>query len=590
MGTAIQDAVRAELAKILASLQFVRAERLSAFLRFIVDEAAEGRSAALKETVIGVEVFGKPVGYDPKADSTVRIQASRLREKLRDYYLTTGAEDELIIQLPKGSYVPVWERAQKPRRRFPVGALAGLGLGLVGLASGLAWFRHMPRLPKSIAVLPLRNLGGEPDSELIAEGLAEDLIRQLAGLPEVRVVSQTSSFALKGKGKSMREIGAMLDIDGVVEGTLHRVGDRVKVSAQLVRTADDRAIWAGAFEREFRDLFALEDELSAAIAQTLHASLERQGRKENANPEAYAVYLRGLYAMRHSTRAAASEAVALFHEAVEKDPFLARAWSAQAFGWYELGVLADMPALEVAPKARTAALRALELDARLPEAHVALAIVRFFFEANRQGAGESFRRAVELGPNSSEAWSQYASYLMDIGRLEEALAAARRGERLDPLSPAAGRLVASVLYVSRRYDEAIAQSRKVLERGPEVHSAYRELGRAYLAQGLCEEALDAFHRLQDDGFEGEALARCGRREEAREVLAQLKRAADRDPTRRATGVARIYAALGDHTRALEYLERGQKEYGYVQRLRDPAWDPLRGEPRFIALRKQMGLD
>jgi TolB-like protein/Flp pilus assembly protein TadD len=432
--------------------------------------------------------------------------------------------------------------------------------------------RHA-RLPKSIAVLPLRNLGGEPDSELIAEGLAEDLIRQLAGLPEVRVVSQTSSFALKGKGKSMREIGALLDVDGVVEGTLHRVGGRVKVSAQLVRTADDRAIWAGAFEREFRDLFALEDELSAAIAQTLHASLERQGRKENANPEAYAVYLRGLYAMRHSTRAAASEAVALFHEAVEKDPFLARAWSAQAFGWYELGVLADMPALEVAPRARTAALRALELDARLPEAHVALAVVRFFFEANRQGAGESFRRAVELGPNSSEAWSQYASYLMDIGRLEEALAAARRGERLDPLSPAAGRLVASVLYVSRRYDEAIAQSRKVLERGPEVHSAYRELGRAYLAQGLCEEALDAFHRLQDDGFEGEALARCGRREEAREVLAQLKRAADRDPTRRATGVARIYAALGDHTRALEYLERGQREYGYVQRLRDPAWDP-----------------
>jgi tetratricopeptide (TPR) repeat protein len=161
---------------------------------------------------------------------------------------------------------------------------------------------------------------------------------------------------------------------------------------------------------------------------------------------------------------------------------------------------------------------------------------------------------------------------------------------LDPLSPAAGRLVASVLYNARRYDEAIAQSRRVLERDPEVHSAYRELGRAYLAQGHCEEALDAFHRLQDEGFEGEALARCGRREEAREILARLKREADKDPTRRATGVARIYAALGDHARALEYLERAQKEYGYVQRLRDPAWDPLRGEPRFIALRKQMGLD
>jgi TolB-like protein/cytochrome c-type biogenesis protein CcmH/NrfG len=590
MESAVQDAVLAELAKILASPQFARAERLSTFLRFVVNEAAEGRADALKETIIGVEVFGKPAGYDPKTDSTVRIQASRLREKLRDYYLTAGAEDELIIQLPKGSYVPVWERAQRSKGRFPRLALAGLVAGLLVAGSGLAWFWRTPRPLKSIAVLPLRNLGGEADNELIAEGLAEDLIRELAGLPEVRVVSQTSSFALKGKGKSMREIGALLDVEGVVEGSLHRVGDRVKVSAQLVRTADDRAVWSGAFEREFKDLFALEDELSSAIAQSLHANLERQQRSEATNPEAYAIYLRGLYAMRRSTPSAAREAVNLFQEAVGKDPLLARAWSAQAFGWFELGVLADMPAREVAPRARTAALRALELDARLPEAHVALALVRFLFEANRQSAEEAFRRALDLGPNSAEAWGQYASYLMDTGRMQEGLAAARRGEQLDPLSPATGRLVASVLYNSRRYDEAIAQARAVLQRDPEVRSAYRELGRAYLARGLCAEALDAFRRLQDEGFQGEVLARCGRREEALEIVTRLKREADADHTRRATGVARVYMALGDHARALEYLERTHKEYGYVQRLRDPAWDPLRGEPKFIALRKQMGLD
>jgi tetratricopeptide (TPR) repeat protein len=294
--------------------------------------------------------------------------------------------------------------------------------------------------------------------------------------------------------------------------------------------------------------------------------------------------------MRRDTPASAREAIALFQQAVEGDPLLARAWSAQAFGWYVLGVLASLPAREVAPKAKAAASRALELDARLAEAHIALALVRFFFEANRRSAEESFRRALELGPNSVEAWSQYAGYLRDMGRMEEALAVARSGERLDPLSPAAGRLVASVLYDARRYDEAVAQARRVIERNPEVHSAYRELGRAYLAKGLCEQALDAFHRLQDEGFEGEALARCGRREEAREILAQLKREADKDPTRRATGVARIYAALGDHAQALAYLERAQKEYGYVQRLRDPAWDSLRKEPRFLSLRKQMGLD
>jgi TolB-like protein len=590
MGSAVQDAVRAELAKILASPQFARAERLTAFLRFIVDEAAEGRADTLKETIIGVEVFGKSATYDPKTDSTVRIQASRLREKLRDYYLTAGAADELVIHLPKGSYVPVWERAHRPKPKFSRVALAALVLGALVLATGLARYWRTPRPLKSVAVLPLQNLGSEGDSELIAEGLTEDLIRQLAGLPEVRVVSQTSSFALKGSGKSMREIGALLDVEGVVEGTLHRVGDRVKVSARLVRTSDDRIVWDGAFEREFKDLFALEDELSAAIAQTLNASLQRQQRPQNANPDAYAVYLRGLYAMRRSTPSSAREAITFFQQAVEKDPLLARAWSAQAFGWYQLGVLADMPAREIGPKAKTAASRALELDERLPEAHVALALVRFLFEADRHSAEESFRRALELGPNSVEAWDQYASYLMDMGKMEEALAAARRGERLDPLSPSAGRLVASVLYNARRYDQAIAQSRRVLERNPEVHSAYRELGRAYLAEGLCEDALDAFHRLPDEGFEGEALARCGRSEAARKILARLKKEADADPTRRATGVARIYAALGDHARALEYLERAREEYGYVQRLLDPAWDPLRQEPQFVALRKEMGLD
>jgi TolB-like protein/Flp pilus assembly protein TadD len=588
MGSAVQDAVRAETAKILASPQFARAERLSAFLRFIVNEAAEGRADGLKETVIGTEVFGKPVGYDPKADSTVRIHAARLREKLRDYYLTHGAEDELIIQLPKGGYVPVWERAQRPvSRRLPRLLLAGAVAGIVILGAALAWMWRGHRPIHSIAVLPLRNLSSEADSELIAEGVAEDLIRHLAGLPQVRVTSRTSSFSLKAKAGAMREIGALLDVEGVVEGTLQRIGSRVKVSAQLVRTADDRTIWAGAFEREFNDLFALEDELSAAIAQTLGAHLERDRPPEKVNPEAYAIYLRGLYAMRRSTPAAAREAVTLFRQAVEKDPVLAPAWPALAFGWYELGVLASLPAREIGPPAKQAALRALELDARLPEAHVALAVVRFFFEADRRGAEESFRRALQLGPNSGEAWSQYASYLMDVGRMDEALAAARRGERLDPLSPAAGRLVASVLYNARRYDEAIAQSRRVLERDPEVRSVYRELGRAYLAKGLCAEALDSFHRLQDPGFEGEALARCGRPDEARRILQRLKTEADVDRSMRATGVARVYAALGDRARALDYLERTTKDYGYVQRLRDPAWDSLRDEPRFSALRRQM---
>ena len=588
MGTAVQDDVRVQLGKILASSQFARAERLSTFLRFIVNEVAAGRGDCLKETVIAVAVFGKPAGYDPKADSIVRIQAGRLREKLRDYYLSSGKDDKLVIELPKGSYVPVLQPARKRSRLIPCLALAAIAAALLVCGGLLMWHRSMPQPLKSIAVLPFSSLGGETGNELIAEGIAQDLIRQLAGLPEVRVVSQTSSFALKGK--RIHEIGALLDVEGIVEGTVQRAGDQVKVSAQLVRTADDRAIWSGAFEREFHDLFRLEDELSAEIANRLDATLAREHQPQKVDPEAYALYLRGLYAMRHSTASAAREGVGLLQQAVDKDPLLARAWAAMAFAWYDLAVLASLPAQETAPKAKAAASRALELDARLADAHVALGQVLFFFEGNRQKAEESFRRALELGPNSCEAWSQYAGFLMDSGRMKEALEAARRGERLDPLSPAQGRLVASVLYNWRRYDEAIAQSRKVLERAPEVHSTYRELGRAYLAKGLCAEALEAFRELGDDGFTGAALARCGRREEALAILARLRKEAETDRTQRTTGVARIYAALGERARALDYLEHSRESFGYVQRLRDPQWDSLRTEPRFIALLKRMGMD
>lgn len=590
MGTAVQDALAVQLTKILSSPQFVRAGRLSAFLRFIVEEAAAGRGDGLKETVIGTAVFGKSPAYDPKSDSTVRIQASRLREKLRDYYLTSGKDDRLIIELPKGAYVPLIRSAQEaPRRRRwrPLAVAIVLGVLLAGIGLGLVW-RWSTSSIKSVAVIPLNHLGSEPDNDMIADGLTEDLIRHLASVPEVRVVSRTSSFALKGKAKSIRDIGALLDVEGVVEGTVQRVGNHVKVSMQLVRTADDRAIWSGAFERDFNDLFLLEDELSAAIAGTLHGSLNRSSEK--VNPEAYALYLRGLYAMRHSTNSSAKEALELFRQAVEKEPLLARAWSAQAFGWYEEGVLESMPARDTAPKVKTAALRALEIDSRLADAHAALALVLFFFERDRQKAAEEFRRALDLGPNSCEIWSYYAGFLMDLGRMDEALEAARRSERLDPLSPAAGRLVASVLYNARRYGDAITQGRKVVERNPEVRSAYRELGRAYLAAGRCDKALDAFHWLEDEGFAGEALARCGRRDEALLILRQLERKANQDRTRRATGIARVYLALGEPSRALDYLEYTQKEYGYIQRLRDPAWDPLRADARFIALRKGMGLD
>ena len=576
--------VQAQLSRILSSPQFERAGRLSIFLRFIVEEVVAGRAASIKESVIGVQVFGRPSGWNPKNDSTVRTQATRLREKLRDYYLTDGARDELVLELPKGSYVPLWRVARRETR--PRWLKAASVLACLVAAGPVLW--HWKTRPpiQSIAVLPLDNLSGNAEDDPLAAGLAEDLIRQLAGLPDIRVLSHTSSFALHGKGKSIREIGKLLDVEAVLEGTLQRDGQKIKITAQLVRSGDDRTLWSGAFEREARDLFALESDLSSRIAHTLNASLRAGTSTRNVNSDAYALYLRGIHAIRATAPGSTQEAIPLLQQAVEKDPMLAHAWSAQAYVWAHVRI-GDFP--NVVTKARHAALRALEIDARAPEAHAALGFIQFYCDGDRNAAEQSFRKALQFGPNSYEAWEQYAQYLMDTGRLREARDAMQHGQRLDPLSPHVGFVLAAILLVGHQYDGAIEESRKVLERYPEFHQIYQHLGGAYLEKGMCAEALDALEKYGDRAVQAAAMARCGQREEAQRTLAALEAEAASGRVQSALGAARVYTALGDHQRALDYLER-IKDRGYIQQMRKPSWDPLRNEPRFIAMRKQFGLN
>ncbi len=534
--------------------------------------------------VLGIEVFGRPAGWDPKTDSTVRMYVARLREKLREYYGGDGRHDPLIIEIPKGRYVPQWRRNRKWQR---VGLTVAACL-LLAVGGALLWKWATTRTIRSVAVLPLRNLDGNVTNEALADGLTDDLIHYLAGLPGLRVISQTSSFALKRADRPLREVGSLLDVEAVVEGTLQRDGQRVKLSARLIGVKDDRVLWTGAFERDLRDLFRLQQELASEVAQTLRPTLERRvSAAAVPDPNAYQDYLQGLSAWRRWTKDGLTESIAFFERAAEKEPRWARPWSALARAYHRQVFLGELTAAEAHEKARRAALRALEIDARSPESHAELAMVKWFRDRDPRAAEKELAQALELNPNSTVAWDEYGLYLGSRGRLQEAREAYLQAERLDPLSPEAASHVAGNLVASRRYDDAIARCRRLLDQYPKYHQGYEILIRAYVAKGACSEAVEVVRRLEPGApqYRGAyALAVCGSREEARAILGHLGRLAEAGKQPKGV-LASINAALGEKQRALDWLERAYHDGTLVAPLSHPEFDPLRGEPRFERLRR-----
>jgi adenylate cyclase len=303
--------VRRQLERVLESELFTRAEQLSRFLRFIVERHLKGRNDELKESVIGVEVFGRKPDYNPKYDPIVRTEARRLRARLSEYYTNGGKSDPLIIELPKGGYVPMVRegigetqtlaeskisvedisRGGKKSSRLAV-IVASVCL-TVGLAAAGGWWKVQHRgTPIPIAVLPLTNLSEDPANEYFSDGLTGEIIRNLSIIDGLAVRSQTSSFAFKGKPRNIRDAGEQLSVEYILEGSVLRAGDKLRINAQLVRVRDDVPLWSGRYDREVRDIFAIQDEISRGIVNSLRLKLERGQRRYQTSPEAYDLYLR----------------------------------------------------------------------------------------------------------------------------------------------------------------------------------------------------------------------------------------------------------------------------------------------------------
>jgi TolB-like protein/Tfp pilus assembly protein PilF len=576
------EAVRNELERVLASRGFTRNERLSRFLRVVVERHLEGRYGDLKESVIGIEIFGRKPGFDPKQDSTVRREAGRLRARLAEYYAGEGSGDPVIIELPKGGYTPAFRplgEREKPRsgssRAWLGGALAAFAVAAA--ATGWWWVQH-ESAPVTVAVLPLTNLGQDPANDYFADGLTDEIIRNLSIIDGLAVRSQTSSFMFKGKSRNLRETGEQLHADYILEGSVLRTGQQLRINAQLVRVRDDFPLWSGRFDRELTDVMAIQDEISRGIVNSLRLKLGRGRRRYETNYEAYDLYLRAR-APADVDRDVPDSSIGFYQEAIAKDPSFAPAYAGLATAYaLRSGAPMDRDLADVTKEMRADAEKAIQLDPLLGEAHDALASV-YAREAQWEQSEKSFRHAIQFDANNSSSHADFAMLLLlPLGRIDEAVQQLRMAEKMDPLSPQVHAALGSALLSAGRYEEAAGHCLKASE-----SDRIECLGRVRLRQGRFDEAIQILAAAPLPRWLGYAYGRAGRREEAEKLAAA-------DPGRFLQRVL-VYAGLGDKERTLEALDRmtvlGPVRFGRTLTFPELAF--LRGDPRLKALRKEVSL-
>jgi TolB-like protein/DNA-binding winged helix-turn-helix (wHTH) protein/Tfp pilus assembly protein PilF len=495
-----------------------------------------------------------------------------------------------------------------PKRRLWPALLvivaSALVLSLVILSVWL--FRSRVRPPtgiRSLAVLPLDNLSGDASQNYFADGMTDELITDLAQISALRVISRTSVMAYKGARKPLPQIARELNVDAVVEGTVLRSGDQVRITAQLIEASTDKHLWSQRYEGDLRDTLALQNRVASAIADQIRINLtpqEKAALKDArvVNPEAYESYLKGRYFWNKRSADGLKVALAYFKEAIEEDPNYAQAYSGLADTYALLGdwQYAVMTPKEAFPKAKDAAIKALELDSKLGEAHNSLAFVLDGFDWDLDSGGKEFQRAIELNPGYATAHHWYAWHLSLLGRYNEAIAEMRKAENLDPLSLIINADLAEMLVLAHSYDESIRQSRKTIETDPNFALAHNQLAQAYLQKHMYDEAVAELQKAVNLSGDSPTcianLARAyiasGKRSEAVKLLGDLKKRSNPGYSN-AAEIAMIYASLGDPDQAMTWLEKGYDERFNPGVLLRPGFDPLRSDSRFQNLLHRVGL-
>jgi TolB-like protein/DNA-binding winged helix-turn-helix (wHTH) protein/Flp pilus assembly protein TadD len=495
-----------------------------------------------------------------------------------------------------------------PRRPFRALAwrLFGFGLLLV-LAISLSWnlypWRHSQPTIRSLAILPLENLSGDASQDYFADGMTDELITDLGQISALRVISRTSVMTYKGVRKPLAQIAGELNVDAVVEGSILRSGERVRITAQLIQLPADKHLWAQSYEGDIRDVLTLQNKVARAIAEQIRATLNRQEQAalegaKAVNPEAYQAYLKGRYFLNKRTGDGLRRAIEYFNSAIETDPTYAEAYSglADAYalsGDWKYGVISPQDAF---PKTRAAATKALTLDDSLGEAHASLAFALDLYGWDWEAAETEYKQAIKLKPSYATAHQWYSWHLFMMGRNSEGMLELRKAESLDPLSLIIGADLADALCVAHLYDEAVQQSKKTLEMDPNFAVGRYELGQALVQKYMYDEAIAEFQRaIELSGHSGafdsnlaHVYAVSGRKEEAIKILKDLEARDDQNPSIGAD-IALIYVGLGDQDQAMIWLNKAYEARFKASILLRPAFDPLRSNARFKDLRRRIGL-
>ena len=500
--------------------------------------------------------------------------------------------------------------SERPRARIRALTLAAVALTAVvtvilGLNLG-GWRDRLLRKAaqgsiRSLAVLPLQSLSGDPAQDYLADGMTEELITDLAQIRALHVISRSSVMQYKGTRKPLPQIGRELNVDAVVEGAVMRSGDRVRITVQLVYAPADRHLWAKSYERNLRDILALQSDVARAISNEIRIKLtaQEQARLASARPvgtESYQAYLEGRYFWNKRTGEGLVKAIEYFSQAIEKDPNYALAYTGLADSYALLG-LYHQPSAEVAPKAKAAAVKALELEDTLAEAHTSLAAVKAFYDWDWPGSEREFQRALELNPGYAPARHWYATvYLAPLRRYKEAIAEMKRAQELEPVSLIINTDLGWTYFVARRYDEALKQYKKTLDMDPNFVPVHFRLWQYYAQLGMYQEALEEYQineglpgREEFAGSPGRTYSGLDYRNSLQEKLRLLK---EQRTHVSSYAIAMLSVLLGEKDQALALLRKAYEERdpGMIYLKAEPVFDSLRSDPRFHDLVRRIGLE
>jgi TolB-like protein/Flp pilus assembly protein TadD len=485
-------------------------------------------------------------------------------------------------------------------------ALAGGGVALVALLVVALWPTLFPghrEAIDSVAVLPFVNASGDPDTEYLSDGITETLIGQLSQIPRLKVMARSTVLRYKGNKADPQQVGRDLNVRAVLTGRVLQRGDTLTISMELMNVRDGSELWGGRYNRRLADIVAAQEDIAREITDKLRLRLRSEEEKQltghfTENPEAYQLYLKGRYYWNKRTPDGIQKAIEYFQAAIAKDPRYAGAYAGLADCYH---VPANpLPPREKMPLAKSAAMKALQLDDTLVEAHTSLARVLFVYDWDWPAAEKEFKRAIELNPRYAPAHQWYGGYLSATGRFREADAEKKRALELEPLSLIINFEVALASYFSRNYDQAIDQFQKTLELDANFPPPHTFLAAAYEQKSMFEEAIAAFQRAitvtqrRDKGLAmaglGHVYAVSGRKTEARKILAELQRLSEHSYVP-ATDVALVYAGLGEKDKAFAWLDKAYEEHSFaLSNLKvEPRLDSLRSDPRFADLLRRIGL-